>query len=129
MPVQQTFVGCEIGNTGWSWDDVRFELNAYSGGCRVEIVTPSGRASIPGRDASIVASVEGQGSPGWAVSSRRRALRAANTRAQPGPAEEGVQVITTEEHGALRFLIDREKGVSEPSAYRANKRTLWSVSP
>jgi competence protein ComEC len=129
MPVRQTLVDCDSGRTAWTWDGVRFEVSANpSHACRVDIVTPHGRATIPGPNASIAAFVEATRERRWAVSSRRRAPGSANARALTGPAE-GVQVITTAEHGAVRFQIDRETGVSAPSAFRANKRTLWSVSP
>jgi len=107
MSVRQTLVDCETGSTAWVWDGVHFEL-ASSGGhaCRIEIATRRTRASIPGRDASVAVHLEDDAGYRWDVSSRRR-----------------------EPLGALRFQMDDAAGVSGPSAYRANKRTLWAVSP
>lgn len=107
MPVQETLVDCETVSTAWVWDGVRFELGPNgSHACRIEIATRRARAFIPGRPPSVAVDFEDDSEYRLAVSSRRR-----------------------EPLGSLHFQMDDAAGVSGPSAYRANKRTLWAVSP
>jgi competence protein ComEC len=135
MPVRETIVGgdavdsesaaCASVSSPWQWDGITFALREAAAGhaCVLSVSSAAGEVRFPG---DAVAALEG---PTWVVVSGRRASRAIAKYARLHPEVQGAEVLATGERGAIRVLLDAEKGLGAPEAYRETRRTLWSGAP
>jgi beta-lactamase superfamily II metal-dependent hydrolase len=148
----------------WQWSGVFFERlplidnstrrTDAAHACALFIRAGASQVRIPGHSESIPSAAFQETQAKWlVVSGRRRMQRAAGRLALGRIEEQGAQVLSTAEVGAIAFQIDSERGLVGPQAQRAGTpndyrahphgdprdgqsigpsgalRTLWNASP
>ncbi len=118
-PAMADFDGAQscVSGTSWNWDGIRFEVGES---CDLRIVTSRGSIRVATAATTIIDSVGTE----WVIVSGR-SQGGNQSRAFDSLAERGARILATGDMGALRVMLDRDGGPSEPVGLRALRRAVW----
>jgi competence protein ComEC len=129
MPVHQTFVDCADAIGARVWDGIPIVIGPDTAhACLVSVSAGRAHVLIPGPGFKAALFAE-EGTRRWAVVSGRRTERLSRKPVPAGWHEDDVNTLATAEVGALQLRIDATRGITGPTARRADRRTLWDASP